>query len=75
MRGGAFLPDAAARDPHIGVLDASRETEVRARLVWSIIAFYLVRDIGGGERDVAAVKRRVLRWASRRCGRRAPSVI
>ena len=70
----AFLPDADVKISNIGVLDiVEGKPKSVLGLVWSIIAFYLVRDIGGGgERDVAAVKRRVLRWARRRCGRRAP---
>ena len=70
----AFLPDADVKISNIGVLDiVEGKPKSVLGLVWSIIAFYLVRDIGGGgERDVAAVKRRVLRWCRRRCGRRAP---
>ena len=61
----AFLPDADVKISNIGVLDIveGRPKSVLG-LIWSIIAFYLVRDVGGaGERDVAAVKRRVLKWA------------
>ena len=56
---------------NIGVLDIVEGKLKCLGFVWSIVAFYLVRDIGGGEDDVAAV-RRVLRWARRQCGRRAP---
>ena len=67
----AFLPDADVKISNIGVLDIveGRPKSVLG-LIWSIIAFYLVRDVGGaGERDVAAVKRRVLKWAKKRSKR------
>ena len=41
------------------------------RLVWSIIAFYLVLDLGDKD-DLGAVKKKVLKWARRRAGSLKP---
>ena len=63
----AFLPDADVKISNIGVLDiVEGKPKSVLGLVWSIIAFYLVRDIGGGgerdeDPDVAAVPGRAAR--------------
>mmetsp|Transcript_34462 Transcript_34462/g.105899 ORF Transcript_34462/g.105899 Transcript_34462/m.105899 type:complete len:169 (-) Transcript_34462:46-552(-) len=64
-----FFPDADVKLENIGVLDIvdGSPTPVLG-LVWSIIAFYLVRDVGEADDDLAAVKRKVLKWARRRAG-------
>ncbi|EGB10530.1 hypothetical protein AURANDRAFT_5483, partial [Aureococcus anophagefferens] len=62
-----FFPDADVKLENIGVMDVVDGTPTPTLgLIWSIIAFYLIRDLGGADDDLGAVKKKVLKWAKKK---------
>lgn len=69
----AFFPEADIKLENIGVMDVvdGRPTPVLG-LIWSIIAFYLVKELGESGDDLAAVKRKILRWCKKHAQKKVP---
>ncbi|KAJ1450674.1 calponin homology domain-containing protein, partial [Pelagophyceae sp. CCMP2097] len=70
-----FFPDADIKLENIGVMDIvdGNPTSVLG-LIWSIIAFYLVKQLGdGGDGDnLAGIKQKILRWCKARASPKVP---
>eukprot|EP00630_Chrysocystis_fragilis_P007401 CAMPEP_0197401292 /NCGR_PEP_ID=MMETSP1165-20131217/18277_1 /TAXON_ID=284809 /ORGANISM="Chrysocystis fragilis, Strain CCMP3189" /LENGTH=781 /DNA_ID=CAMNT_0042927401 /DNA_START=42 /DNA_END=2383 /DNA_ORIENTATION=- len=69
----AFFPEADIKLENIGVMDVvdGRPVPVLG-LIWSIIAFYLVKELGESGDDLAAVKRKILKWCKKHAEKKVP---
>mmetsp|Transcript_5937 Transcript_5937/g.24849 ORF Transcript_5937/g.24849 Transcript_5937/m.24849 type:complete len:1150 (-) Transcript_5937:411-3860(-) len=68
-----FFPEADIKLENIGVMDIVDGTPTPVLgLIWSIIAFYLVRELGESGDDLAAVKKKILKWAKKHAQKRVP---
>lgn len=69
----SFFPEADIKLENIGVMDVVDGTPTPVLgLIWSIIAFYLVRELGDSGDDLAAVKKKILRWCKKHAGNKVP---